>query len=189
MQAVKIKEKAKERFTRCLQLKSNKNPKILLLNLHVKETCIMSINYTICYPITVIHLLEIVNTLLECRGSLLLNFNIPQICSSIFPFDCQKSVPRDGKWVGQGDTDACFSFQLKSRASRYLILIKVSGHLECYEIITKMYYKLTMYYYFKHYLHNGISLQHSYEIGAYQFSQFFSRCFHFTGQENEACEH
>lgn len=70
----------------------------------------MSINYIICNPITTTNLLELANTLLKCLGFLLLNFNVPQISRSISPYDSQKWVSRDDKSLGQGDTNAYFSF-------------------------------------------------------------------------------
>lgn len=69
----------------------------------------MPVNYIICYPITTTNLLELANILLKCVDLLLLNFNVPQICRSISPSDSQKLVSRDGKWLGQGDTNAYFS--------------------------------------------------------------------------------
>ena len=44
-----------------------------MLGLHVTKTCLMPINYIICYPIVTSNLIELANILLKCSGLLFLN--------------------------------------------------------------------------------------------------------------------
>ena len=84
------------------------NTKVLLLELHITKTCLMPINYIICYPIVTSNLIEVANILLKCSGLPFLNSKI--LCRGISSSDSQELVSRDSKWLGQGDTNAYFSF-------------------------------------------------------------------------------